>query len=141
LILFSPIDEFICLQTHGLYSKVHIDVELSSDDDAGPKLHGPADQKKALVGDDTRDEGVSSTKPNAPNPINSSVPKQPDSSTASRVPPVVPSIGGHGRKRPPPATRWNKPIPQIDRVMTQVELPLYYGPRRSLDLVVIEIIF
>jgi hypothetical protein len=141
LILFSPIDEFICLQTQRLYPEARIDVELSSDEDAGPKLDAPADQRKASTDDDTGDEGVSSSKPNTPNQISSSVSKQPDSSTAGQVPPVVPSTSGCGCKCPPLATRRNKPIPQIDQVTTQVELPTYHEPRSPLDLVVIEIIF
>jgi hypothetical protein len=141
LISFSPVDEFIYLQTQGLYLKARIDVELSSDEDAGPKPDVLTDQKKASISNDAGDEGVSSAEPNAPNRISYSVPKQPDSFTASRVPPVVPSTGEHGCKHPPPTTRRNKPLPHIDQVMTQVEVPPYRRPRSPLDLVVIEVIF
>jgi hypothetical protein len=41
----------------------------------------------------------------------------------------------------PPTTRQNKPILQVDQVMTQVELHPYHGPRSPLDLVTIEIIY
>jgi hypothetical protein len=100
-----------------------------------------ADRKKASADDDAGDKGASSAEQSAPNPISSSMPKQTDSSATGRVPPVIPSTGGHGRKRPPPATRQNKPIPQTDQVMSHVELPPYRGLRIPLDLVVIEIIF
>jgi hypothetical protein len=55
-----------------------VDVEVSSDEEVvpGPNPDALADQKKASAGDGTVDEGVSSTKPNAPNPISSSAPKQ-----------------------------------------------------------------
>jgi hypothetical protein len=101
----------------------------------------PADRKKASAGDDAGDKGASSVEPSAPNPTSSSMWKQAYSFIAGRVPPVVPSAGGRGRKRPPPATRWNKPIPQTNQVMTHIELPPYHRPHSPLDLVVIKIIF
>jgi hypothetical protein len=84
---------------------------------------------------------VSSAEPIAPNPISSSVPKQSDPSAAVQVSTDIPPTGRRGRKRPPPATRQNMPILQVDQVMTQLELPPYCGPRSPLDLVAIEIIF
>jgi hypothetical protein len=104
-----------------------VDVELSSNDDVvpAPKPDAPIDQK-VQVGDDTRDGGASSVEPTAP---------------ISIIPVVNPSAGRHGRKRPPPTTRRNRPIPQINHVLTQVELPLYRRPHNPLDLVAIEIIF
>jgi hypothetical protein len=74
-----------------------VDVEVSSNEDAdlGPKSDAPV-EKKASVGDDTGDGGVSSAEPNVPNPI---------SSTAIRVPIIVPDTSGRGRKSPTPATR------------------------------------
>jgi hypothetical protein len=89
LIFFSSvIDEFICLQTQGLYPEARVDVEVSSDEDIvlGPKPDVRADQKKASTSDDTGDGGVSSAEPIAPNLINSDVLKQFDPSAAVRVP-------------------------------------------------------
>jgi hypothetical protein len=84
---------------------------------------------------------VSSAEPITPNPISFGVLKQSDPSTAVRVPIDVPPTSWRGSKRPPPTTRPNKPILQVDQVMTQVELPLYHRPHSPLDLVAIEIIF
>jgi hypothetical protein len=113
----------------GGYPKVHIDVELSSDDDDDDvptsKPDAPVDQK-VQAGDDTRDGGASSVEPTAPILISST---------------VVSSAGRHGCKCPPHANRRNRCIPQIDKVMTQVELPPYHRPCSPLDLVAIEIIF
>jgi hypothetical protein len=110
-----------------------MDVEVYNDEDAelGPKPNALA-KKKASADDDAEDGRVPSTKPHVPNPI---------SSAAIRVPIIVPSPSGHGRKRPTPSTRWNKLVHQADQVMTRVELLPYRGPRSPLDLVNIEIIF
>jgi hypothetical protein len=128
------------LQTQGLYPKALIDVELSSDEDAGLKPNALADQKNASTGNDTGDGGVSSTEPIAPKPISSDVLKQSDPSATGQVSINIPLSGGLEHKLPP-ATRWNMPILQVDQVMTQVELPPYRGPRSTLDLIAIEIIF
>jgi hypothetical protein len=77
----------------------------------------------------------------APNPISSDTLERADPSTTAQVSRIVPLAGGRGHKRPPPATRWSKPIPSVDQVMTQVELPPYRGPRSPLDLVAIEVIY
>jgi hypothetical protein len=69
---------------------------------------------------------VSSVEPSAPNSINSA---------------IALSAGRHGHMRPPPATKQNIPIPQIDQVMNQVDLPPYRGPCSPLDSVAIKIIF
>jgi hypothetical protein len=115
LVFFSTVtNEIICLQTQGLYPEAQIDVGVSNDEDVGPMPNTPADQKKASAGVDAGDKGASSAEPSAPNPISSSMWKQADSSIAGRVPPVVPSASGHGHKRPPPATRRNKLIPQTN---------------------------
>jgi hypothetical protein len=103
-----------------------VDVELSSDDDVPrPKPDALADQT-VQDGDDTGDGGASSVESTACNLISST---------------IALSTGRRGRKHPPPATKRSRPIPQIDQVMTQVELPLYCGPCSPLDLVAIEIIF
>jgi hypothetical protein len=115
-------------------------VGLSNDGDDGLKPDTPADQKKMSAGDDAGDEGVSSAEPNTPNSISSGMLKQFDPSTASQVSTNVPPSGSRGRKHPT-TTRLNKPILQVDQVMTQVALPLYHGPRSPLDLVAIKIIF
>jgi hypothetical protein len=104
-----------------------MEVELSSDDDDVPRLKpdAPTDQK-VQAGDDTGDGGASSVEPTAHNLISSA---------------IAPFAGGRGHKLPPPATKRSRLIPQIDQVMTQVELPPYCGPCSPLDLVAIEIIF
>jgi hypothetical protein len=114
-----------------------VDINLSSDDDTinAPKLDVLAGQK-APTGDDARDDGTSSAKPTAPNPISFDVPKQSDPSTTDQVLTIVPPAGGCGRKHPPPpppATKWTKPITSADQVMSQVELPPYRGPHSPLD--------
>jgi hypothetical protein len=136
-------DASICLQTQGLYPNVDIDVEVSSIEDIvrGPKPDVPADQKKASIDDDAGDGGVSSVELITPNLISSGVPKESNPSAIVQVPIDVRPTGERGCMHPPPATRWNKPILQVDQVMTQVELSPYRGPRNPLDLVTIEIIF
>jgi hypothetical protein len=117
---------FVC-EPRGAYHEANVDVELSSDDDnvPTPKPNVTADQK-VQAGDGTRDGGASSVEPTAHILI---------------IPIIALSAGRRGRKCPPLATRRNRPIPQIDQVMTQVELLPYCGPRSALDLVAIEIIF
>jgi hypothetical protein len=70
-------DEFICLQTHGIYLEAHIDVEVSSDDDTvlGLKPDVPANKNKKSTSNDTGDGGVSSAEPIDPNLTSSDVPK------------------------------------------------------------------
>jgi hypothetical protein len=54
---------------------------------------------------------------------------------------MVPLARGRGRKRPPIAMRRSRPVPHVDQVMFQVELPTYHRTHSALDLVAIEIIF
>jgi hypothetical protein len=54
---------------------------------------------------------------------------------------MVPPARGRGRKRPPILMKRSILVPHVDKVMTQVELPPFRGPRSPLDLVAIEIIF
>jgi hypothetical protein len=84
---------------------------------------------------------VSSAESIAPNPISSSVSNQSNHSITCGVSTNVPPCGGRGCNRPPPATRWNKPILLVDQVMTQIALPPYHGTHSPLDLVAIEIFF
>jgi hypothetical protein len=115
----------IC-EPRGAYPEAHMDVELSSDDDVPvAKPDAPANQK-VQASDDTGDGGVSLVEPTTPNPISYA---------------IALCAGKCGRKHPPPTTKRNRPIPQIDQVMTQVDLPPYCGHRSPLDLVAIEIIF
>jgi hypothetical protein len=92
-----------------------MDVEVSSGDDAelGPKPNAPA-KRKASADDDVGDEGASSADPHALNLISSSAPKQSDPSAIVQVPIAVPPTSGRRCKHPPPATRWNKTILQVD---------------------------
>jgi hypothetical protein len=124
-----------------MYPEARIDVEVSSDEDDVPKPDASAGKKKVSANNDTEDGAVSSTEPVAPNPISSGMSKQADLSTAGRVATVVAPAGGRGRKHLLPATSWSKPLPSVDQMMTQVELPLYCGPRSPLDLIAIEIVF
>jgi hypothetical protein len=119
-----------------------VDVNLSNDDDAIPmsKPDKPTVQKGS-TGDDTGDGGVTSAELIIPGLISSAVPEQSKPSTIDRVLAIVPPSGRRGRKRPPPATKRSKPITSVDQVMSQVELPPYHGPRSTLDLVAIKIIF
>jgi hypothetical protein len=112
LIFFSSVtDEFICLETQGLYVEAHVDVEVSSNEDVVSGLKPDVSaEKKASTNDDTRDKGVSLAKPNAPNLISSGAPKQSDPSIDGRVLTITPPAGGFGCKCPPPATKWNKLI-------------------------------
>jgi hypothetical protein len=116
-------------------------VDVSSDEDDGLKPDALADKKKASASDDTEDGGVSSAEPIAPNLINSDVLEQSDPFVVDQVATTVLPTGERGRKCPPPATRRNKPLQQVDKVMTQIELPPYHDPRSPLDLVAIEIGF
>jgi hypothetical protein len=84
---------------------------------------------------------VSSSKLIALNPISSVTPEQIDPSATVRVDKAILPAGGCGRKHPPPATRWNRPLLQTDQVMSQIELLPYRRPHNPLDLVALEIIF
>jgi hypothetical protein len=116
-------------------------VEVSSGEDDASKLDASAGKKKTLVGDDAKGGGVLSAELITPKMIISSALEQADLFAVGQVATVVPPTGEHGRKRPPPATRWSKPLPSADQVMTQVELPLYRGPRNPLDLIATKIAF
>jgi hypothetical protein len=105
---------------------------VSSDED---------DVMKESAGDDAGDGAASSAELIAPNPIRSNALGQTDPSIVDRNASTDPPIGGHRRKHPPPITKRRQALPSADQVMTQIELPPYRGPRSSLDLIVIEIIF
>jgi hypothetical protein len=96
---------------------------------------------KDLAGDDTDGRGATSAEHIAPNPIGSNVLGQAHPSVVDRVDATAPSASGQKRKRPPPALMRKQFKPRTDQVMTQIELPPYRGPRSSLDLVAVEIIF
>jgi hypothetical protein len=125
------------LQTHGLYPKVHIDVEVSSGEDNVPKTDDSADKRKAPDGDDAEDRGASSAEPIASNPIRSDAPEQANSSIADRAASIVPPTSERGRKRPATAIRWNQPLSLADQVMSQIKLHTYRGPHSPLDLIVV----
>jgi hypothetical protein len=116
-------------------------VEVSSSEDDVLNLDASVGKKKMSAGDDTEDGGVYSVEPIAPNLISSSAPERSDLSTTVQVATFVPPNGKCGHKRPLPTTGWNKPLPQVDQVMTQIELPPYHGPRSPMDLVAIEVVF
>jgi hypothetical protein len=119
-----------------------VDVNLSNDDDVVPvpKPNAPVIQKGS-ASDGVGDDGVTSATSIAPSPISSAVPEQSKPSTADWVLAIVPPSGRRWRKRPSPAIKRSKPITLADQVMSQVELPPYYGPHSPLDLIAIEIIF
>jgi hypothetical protein len=104
-----------------------VDVNLSSDDETDVS----ADHKVSAI-DDAGSVGAASIEANAPVPIMAGAPDMPKSPATDQVL-VPPPSSRRGRKRPP--------NPQIDQVMSQVELPPYHGPCSPLDLVAIEIIF
>jgi hypothetical protein len=52
-----------------LYPKACIEVEVSSDEDAGLKPNAPIDQEKTSAGDDAGDEWISSAEQKAPHLI------------------------------------------------------------------------
>jgi hypothetical protein len=119
-----------------------VDVNLSNDNYIVTALKPNVSAgQKAPTDNDTGNDGASLAKPTAPNPISSDAPKQSNPSTADQVLTIVPPADRRGRKRPPPATKWAKPITLADQVMSQVELPPYHRPCHPLDLVAIEIIF
>jgi hypothetical protein len=93
------------LQTQGFYSKVHIDVEVSSGEDEMPKTDTSTDKRKVPDCDDAEVGGASSAEPIAPNPIRSDALEQADPSIADRVASIVPPTSGRGRKRPVTAIR------------------------------------
>jgi hypothetical protein len=103
-----------------------VDVELSSEDDDVPTPKPNALVDSGTSCDDTRDGGETSVDPTAPNPISCT---------------IAPPTSRRGCKHPPPANKRSRQIPQIDQVMTQVELAAYHGPHSPLDLFAIEIIF
>jgi hypothetical protein len=66
---------------------------------------------------------------------------QTDPSTVDQAALGAPSAGRHKRKRPPTVPKCKQTKTLAHQVMTQIELPLYRGPRSPLNLVAIEIIF
>jgi hypothetical protein len=55
--------------------------------------------------------------------------------------PMVPPTRGRGHKRSPITAKRPNSVPRAAQVMTQVELPPFYGPHSPLDSIAIEIIF
>jgi hypothetical protein len=53
----------------------------------------------------------------------------------------VPLARGHGQKHLPIVAKRAKPVPHVDQVTTQVELPPFHELRSPLNLVAIEIVF
>jgi hypothetical protein len=92
-------------------------------------------------GDDADGGGATLAEHVAPNPIISNLLEQTHPSVINWVKVIEPSADGQKRKRPPPTLKHKQCKPQANEVMTQIELPLYRGPRSPLDLVVVEIIF
>jgi hypothetical protein len=131
----------LCLQIQDLYPKASIDVEVSSGEDNAPKPDALTDKEKAPIGDDAEDGGASSAEPITPNPIGSNAPEQTDPFITDWVTTIVPPAGGHRCKHPPLVIKRKQPLPSLDQVMSQIELPPYYGPLSPLDLVAIVIIF
>jgi hypothetical protein len=127
------------LLTQGRYPDPHTDVEVSSGDDDAPKMDTSPTKQKEHVGDDA--EGVSLDDSIAPGPISSNTSDQAELFVADRVASGAPSTGGHKRKHPPPVPKHKQTKSSTCQVMTQIELPLYRGPRSPLDSVAIEIIF
>jgi hypothetical protein len=113
---------------------------LSGDDDAS-KIDASTANLKAPDGDDAKGEGASSVEPIAPCPISSNAQVQTDPSAAYRAILGATSTGGHKWKRQPTVPKHKQTETSRDRVMTQIELPSYRGPKSPLDLVAIEIIF
>jgi hypothetical protein len=104
-----------------------------------PAPYAPADLKALAVNDA---ETMVATLAEAPalGPIGANAPGDPRTSVTDRVL-VVPPASGRGQKRIYHAMKRSNPVPLVDKVMTQVELPPYCGPRSPLDLVVINIVF
>jgi hypothetical protein len=113
-------------------------VEVCSGEDDVPEPNAWSGKQKKLASDDAEDEGVSSAEPITPNPISYGMHGQSNPSVVVRVATPDLPTGKCGRKRPPSAPKRNR---SLDQVMTQIEIPLYCGPRSPLDLVAIEIVF
>jgi hypothetical protein len=118
-----------------------VDINLSSDDEAThlPMPDAPANQKMS-AGDDTGDEGATSIKPTAPGPIRSGMLVKSKHSAIDQVL-IVPPSSRCGRKCLHSGTRRSNPVPPVDQVMIQVELPPYGGPHSPLESVALEVIF
>jgi hypothetical protein len=115
-----------------VYPGHQVDIEL---------LDGDHNGWKEPAGNDTEYEGVTSVEQVTPNPIDSSMLEQVPPSTIDQVDTTTPLDSGQKRKRAPPILRRKRSKPSANQVTTQIELPSYYGPQSSLDLVVVEIIF
>jgi hypothetical protein len=115
-----------------LYLDHQVDVELLDGDDN--VLKEPTD-------DDADDGGATSAEIITPNPISSNMVGQAHPSVADRVDATSPLAGGQKRKRPSSTLKRKQSKIPSDQVMIQIELPPYRGPRSSLDLVDVEIIF
>jgi hypothetical protein len=129
------------LWTQGLYPNPHTNVAVSSGEDNAPKPDASAGKEKAPAGDDAENGAVTSAEPITPNLIRPDVLEHVNSFVVDQPNSVVPPGGGRGCKCPPSMLRQKQPLPSIDHVMTQIELPPFHGPHSPLDLVAIEIIF
>jgi hypothetical protein len=98
----------------------------------------PFDRKGSAT-NDAEGKGTPSVETLILGPIKTDVPGEPKPSVVDRTS-VKPPAGGRGRKCICAAIKWPNPVPQADQVITQIELPPYYGPRSPLDLVAVEII-
>jgi hypothetical protein len=76
-----------------------------------------------------------------PGSIGSNALVQADPSATDRAALGAPSAGGHMRKCPPTVPKRRQTETSTVLVMPQNELPPYHGPKGTLDLVAIEIIF
>jgi hypothetical protein len=114
---------------------------VSSGEDDVSNTDALTNKRKAPDDDDAEDGGASSAEPISPDPIRSNTSEQADSSLTYRAASIVHPASGRGCKRPTTAIRQNQPLPSVDQVMSQIELPLYHGPRSPLDLIIVEIIF
>jgi hypothetical protein len=130
------------LVTQGAFPEIATDIVLSSDDDDvayPPEPDAPA-MPKGLANDDAGVVGTASVKTLIPGLIGTDAPNLPRPSIANWVS-IVLRVRGRGSKHPPIATKWPKPVPHVDQVTTQVELPPFLELRSPLDLVANEIVF
>jgi hypothetical protein len=75
-----------------------------------PKPNASSGKQKKSVGDDAKDEGVSSPESITLNPISSGILGQSNPSAAAQVAAPVLPTGKRGRNSPLPATKRNRPL-------------------------------
>jgi hypothetical protein len=97
--------------------------------------------RKESVGDGAGGKGASSAESITPNPISFDVVGQTHPWAADCVDTTVASGSGNKRKHAVLAAKRKPSKTSANQVMTQIEIPLYCGPRSPLDLVAVEIIF